>query len=216
MGKPSTLSITQSTEAGTVYTKKELSHLITIAKEYNLYVHMDGARLSNALVELDMDPKELKDLGIDILSLGGTKNGCMMAEAIIFFNKGISKDFAYKQKQAGQLTSKMRYLGAQFIPYLQKNIWKENALHANAMSKKLEDVFKSHDDFQFYYPSNTNERFILMLKTKAEILKNEGVSFYEWPVNDVYDEAKAVYRFVTSYETHEKEIDDLACILRKI
>lgn len=132
------ISISQTTESGTVYSLEEIKSISKFAKENNMLLHMDGARISNAAVSLGCSFKEMtKDLGIDVLSFGGTKNGLMYGEAIIFFNKDLARDFAFTRKQNLQLASKMRFLSAQFIPYLKENIWFECAKNANDMALYL-------------------------------------------------------------------------------
>lgn len=141
--QPKIISITQATEMGTVYTVDEIKTLADFAHQNDMYLHMDGARIANAAVSLGLDFKSFtKDAGVDILSFGGTKNGMMYGEAILFFNKQLGQDFKYVRKQGMQLASKMRYISAQFERYLSDNLWHKNAEHSNKMAKLLESYMK--------------------------------------------------------------------------
>ena len=136
--QPKVISISQVTELGTIYSPEEIKALAEFAHENNMFLHMDGARLSNAVVALETDFKSITvDAGVDVLSFGGTKNGLMFGEVVIFFGKNKGIDFEYLRKQGMQLHSKMRYISAQFDRYLTDNLWKKNALTANSMAKKL-------------------------------------------------------------------------------
>ncbi|MGC9344427.1 MAG: threonine aldolase family protein, partial [Bacteroidales bacterium] len=137
--QPKVISITQASEMGTVYTVEEIREITEYAHSMGLLVHMDGARISNAAVSLGKDFKDFTvDAGIDVLSFGGTKNGMMYGEAVIFFNKHLAHDFKYRRKQGMQLASKMRFISAQFTAFLSDDLWKKNAQHANRMAKLLE------------------------------------------------------------------------------
>ncbi|USO02072.1 MAG: low specificity L-threonine aldolase [Alphaproteobacteria bacterium] len=192
MVKPGAISLTQPTEIGTVYTLDEIKKL----KQLELPIHMDGARFSNALAYLGVSPKEMIQ-HIDVLSLGGTKNGCMIGELVVFFNKDYAKDFSYRVKRAGQLLSKTRYVAAQMIAYF--DVWIENAQHANKQAKKLFDILSQN--FKPAYPIETNQVFFHMDIKNAQKLQEAGVKFYHWE--------KDIYRFVTHFMTTDEKINQL-------
>lgn len=203
MGMPAALSLSQSTESGTIYTPEEIRALTEVARRYHLPVHMDGARFANALVSLGCSAAELTwQAGVDVLCLGGTKNGAMMAEAVVFFNKDLVKTFDYHHKRAGQLMSKMRYIAAQFLAYLNDDVWLRNALHANEMTSYLEEVLIRYEGVELLHPVETNEIFVRLPKELATHLVGQGCHFYEWG-----PPAHHTYRFVTSWMTSESEIE---------
>ena len=141
--QPGLISVTQVTELGTVYTVDEIRNIADLAHSHGMFLHMDGARISNAAVSLGLPFRSFtKEAGVDILSFGGTKNGMMIGEATLFFNPALSAYSKYYRKQAAQLYSKMRFVSAQFVPYLRDNIWKINATHANSMAKILESEIR--------------------------------------------------------------------------
>src|SRR5690606_30773414 len=132
------LTVTQSTEAGTLYKADELARLVALARARNLAVHMDGARFANALAATGLTPAEMTwKAGVDVLSFGATKNGALAAEAVVFFDPGRAADFAFRRKRSGHLFSKMRFLSAQLEAYLADGLWLRNAAHANAMAARL-------------------------------------------------------------------------------
>ena len=202
--QPGLISITQSTEIGTVYTIDELSKLIDFAHNNGLYVHMDGARLANAAAYLNCSLKNItSDIGIDVLSLGGTKNGMMLGEAVIIFRKDFVDDFKYLRKQSMQLLSKMRYISAQFKAYFEDDLWLKNALHANKMAKFLSNKLrKLEPDIKIVYKVEANAVFVKLPKRYIEPLKK---MFYFY----VVDSNGPIIRLMTSFETQESDIDEL-------
>ena len=147
--QPRCLTITQSNEAGGVYSLAELRRLTGIARDFDLKVHMDGARFANALVSLGCTPAEMTwKLGVDVLSFGATKNGAMAAEAVVFFDPALVGDFAFRRKRAGHLFSKMRFLSVQLDAYLENDLWLKNARHANAVAKRMADGLKAIDGIE--------------------------------------------------------------------
>ena len=138
--KPKVVTLTQSTEVGTVYTVEEVRAIAAIAKRRHLKVHMDGARFANAVASLNVHPSEITwRAGVDVLCFGGTKNGLPVGEAVMFFDKALAADFAYRLKQAGQLASKMRFISAPWLGLLDNDVWLRNARHANAMARLMAD-----------------------------------------------------------------------------
>jgi threonine aldolase len=205
--KPRAISITQSTEFGTVYTCNEISDICEFAHSHNLYVHMDGSRLANAAAYLNKSLKEIvTDTGIDILSFGATKNGGLLAEAVVIFNKKLAEDFPYIQKQAMQLYSKMRFIPAQIIGYLKNDLWLTNAKNANAMAKIIEEGLFSCNKMKIINPVETNQIFIEMpVSLKDEILKN----YYLYIISENQKEQTCVIRVITSYNSNIDEVNKL-------
>jgi threonine aldolase len=200
--KPTVVSIAQSTEYGTLYSIEELRAISAICKKYNLLLHMDGCRLANAAVALQTSLKAITaDIGVDVLSFGGTKNGMLFGEAIIFFRKELAEEFAYIRKQGLQLNSKMRFLSAQFIPYLEKNIWQRNALHANKMCQQLAEGLAKKTGVELAYPVQTNQIFAYFPKEKIEMTQ-EKLFYYVW------NEKLNLVRLVTSFDTTEIEVEE--------
>lgn len=193
------LSLTQPTELGTVYSLAELKALISWAKQYQLLVHIDGARLANACVHLNCTFREMTtDLGVDIVSFGGTKNGLMGAEAVLFLNPDLANDFKFIRKQAGQLPSKSRFLAAQLSTYLKNDLWKEIAIHSKNMAVQLERGLKELG-LSPSYPVQSNAVFVRFPKEKIKKLR-EDYFFYVW------DENSFECRLMTSWDTTSDDI----------
>ncbi len=199
--RPRAISVTQSTELGTVYTLDELRGLRAIADRFGLFMHMDGARIANAVASLGADPAEVVK-GIDILSFGGTKNGAMLAEAAVILNPALIEDFAYIHKRAGQLPSKARYVSAQLLALLSDGLWIELGAHANAMAQALRDGLLAMDGVGLLYPVEANELFVTLPGAKADAVLAKGHRFYPWP-----NEGDDAYRLVTSYMTTQADVD---------
>lgn len=198
--RPRALSLTQSTELGTVYALDELADLTAFARAHGLYVHMDGARLANAVASLGCQPHEVV-AGVDILSFGGTKNGAMLAEAAVILNPALAEDFAYIHKRGGQLPSKARYISAQLLAQLEDGLWLDLARHANAMAKALETGLRQVDGVAVLYPVEANEVFVSLPSAMAERLFARGHHFYAWP-----NEGQDAYRLVTNFATTPAEV----------
>ena len=198
--QPKAVYISQVSELGTVYTIEEVKAIADLLHAHNMYLHMDGARLANACAYLNCSMKQVTvDAGVDILSFGGTKNGMMMGEAVISFRPEITENLQYYRKQSAQLASKLRYLSAQFIPYLENNLWLENAIKANISAAKLAEVLKQYPQIQFTQKVETNQIFFTI---PSEPLKKllERYFFYMW--NEENNEA----RLVTSWDTTGEDI----------
>jgi threonine aldolase len=169
---------------------------------------MDGARFANALVSLDVTPAEMTwKSGIDVLSFGATKNGCLAAEAIIFFKKDLVGNIAFLMKRAGHLLSKMRFVSAQLDAYISNDVWLRNAKHANRMGKKLSNGLKKHPIIELTYPTEANEIFAKFPQNMIKYINSEGYKMNEEELN-----GKAV-RLVTSWNTSEKDVDRFLEIL---
>ena len=207
------LSLTQASEAGQVYQLEEIRALTDIAHQHGLHVHMDGARFANAIAAVDCSPAAMTwQAGIDVLSLGATKNGALAAEAVIFFNKALAKDFVARRKRAGHLISKGRLLGAQMVGWLKNNHWLTLAAHANQMAAKIDQALAAHPDYQVIWPVPANELFVLMSKQNIARLRAEGAVFYEWPAAFLPAELAAdkehdVVRLVTSFQTEPQDVE---------
>jgi len=201
--QPAALSISQASEAGTVYGPAEIHHLSEVAKEFGLYMHMDGARFTNALCTLGCSPADLTwKAGVDVLCFGATKNGAMSAEAVIFFNQNLAREIAYRRKRGGHLFSKMRYLAAQWDAYLSNELWLRNASHANAMAKKLKSGLETIVGSELYYQVEANEIFITLPEASLKAIEAAGYAFYRWQ-----DANSPLIRLVTSFDTKEKDVD---------
>jgi len=198
--QPRVISISQVTEMGTVYQPKEIIALADLAHKNNMLLHMDGARIANAAVSLGLNFKAFtKDCGVDILSFGGTKNGMMMGEAVLFFNAELTKNTKYIRKQSMQLYSKMRFVGAQFLAYFENDLWKETATHANKMAKLLESEVAKIPQIQIIQTVDANGVFAIVPKHIIKPLQ-EKFFFYIW------NETRPEVRWMTSYDTTEEEI----------
>ncbi|MDZ7759275.1 MAG: low specificity L-threonine aldolase [Desulfovermiculus sp.] len=177
--RPKVVSVTQPTEVGTVYSVDELKNLWAMARTYSLAIHMDGARLANALEFLQVSPREITwECGIDVLCLGGTKNGMAVGDAVIFFNRAKAEDFEYRCKQAGQLASKMRYLAAPWVGMLRDGQWLENARHANACARLLEELLRQIPDVEILFPRQANAVFVSFPAQLTAALHARGWHFH--------------------------------------
>lgn len=218
-GRGAAVTMTQATETGTIYDLNEIEEIARIAQANNLPLHMDGARFANALVALDATPAEMTwKRGVDVLSFGGTKNGCWCAEAIVFFNPELAKDFPFLRKRTAQLFSKSRFIAAQFEAYLQDNLWLDLARHANAMADRLREGFASLDSARLAWPTSSNEVFAILPKASAKAAEAKGARFYDWLVPRDMPEAvgqhEILIRMVTSFATTEEDVDQFLAICR--
>jgi threonine aldolase len=204
--KPGAVSLTQATEWGTVYSLEEISALCAQARKNALPVHMDGARFANALVHLGCSPAEATwKRGVDVLSLGATKNGALGAEAVVFFDPDQALDFERRRKRAGQLASKLRFLSAQLLAYLQDGLWLDNARHANDMAARLARGFKSVAGATLLHPVQANELFVVLPEATVIALE-QHFKFYRWPLHAA--ESGLAIRLVTSYATLSADVDE--------
>lgn len=209
--QPAAISLSQCTESGTVYQKNEIEAICKLARHYNLSVHMDGARFANALVATGESPASLTwCAGVDVLSLGGTKNGAMAAEAVVFFNRNLAKSADYTQKRQGQLFSKMRYFSCQFLALFEEDLWLKNALHANHMATRLMEILQRCEGVSLLYPVEANEIFVHMPDSLTKHLRDRGVLFYDWGIP-----GDRHYRFVCSAHTHVVDLQELETLCKK-
>jgi threonine aldolase len=207
--QPKVISITQATEMGTVYSVGEIVKIADFAHKNGMLLHMDGARLSNAAVSLNLPFKTFTtDAGVDVLSFGGTKNGMMFGEAVCFLKPGLSKDFKYIRKQGMQLASKMRFISAQYIACFENDLWKKCASHSNSMARLLYEKVKNIDEIKVTQPVQSNGVFVIIPPRIAENLSNHFF-FYPW------NEKTSEYRWMTSWDTTEEDIENFVELLKK-
>jgi len=208
--QPRILSITQSTEVGTVYQIDEIRELADYAHINNMLLHVDGARISNAAAFLNKRFREFTiDAGVDVVSFGGTKNGMMYGEAVVFFSKKYSEDFKYLRKQGMQLASKMRYISSQFERYLTDNLWLDMARHSNKMAKILESEIQNIPEIKITHPVETNMIFAIIPREITRALQEEYF-FY------VRNEKRNEVRWMCAWDTTEEDIKGFVKTLKKL
>ncbi len=209
--QPKVVSITQPTELGTLYTKDEIRSLADMAHKYGGFLQLDGARIANAAAAMGCSYKEITaDLGVDIMSFGGTKNGMMMGEAVLIFNNGFKEgsNFPYVRKSLGQLYSKMRYVSAQFSAYLNDDFGLSLAANANAMASYLAEQIKLHTpQIEQAYSVDANAVFVVMPKEVVSQML-EKHSFYVW------DEKTSLVRLMCPFTTQKEFVDEFVADLR--
>jgi threonine aldolase len=202
--QPRVLSITQSTEVGTVYQPAEIQALARFAHERGMFLHMDGARISNAAAAQRVTLREAtRALGVDVLSFGGTKNGLMGAEAVVFFRPELAEDFLFVRKQGMQLASKMRYLSAQMEALLSHDLWRRNAEQANAMARLLEREIRKIEGVRIAYPVEANGVFAYVPRGAIQKIQ-ERYFFYVW------NEEESMARWMCSFDTTEEDVLEFA------
>jgi threonine aldolase len=207
--QPRVISITQATEMGTVYSVPEIRAIADYAHSRNMLLHMDGARIANAAVALDLPFKAFTtDAGVDVLSFGGTKNGMMFGESICFLTPGLSADFKYIRKQGMQLASKMRFISAQYTGYFKNDLWKKLASHSNAMAAKLGEKLSGIEGIIITQKVQSNGVFVIMPADIAEKMRSHYF-FYPW------DEKRSEWRLMCSWDTEENDILEFVELLKK-
>ncbi len=212
--KPAAVSLTQATEWGTVYRPREVAAIAAIAAEHGLPVHMDGARFANALATLGCSAAEATwKSGVDVLSLGATKNGALCAEAVVFFEPKLARDFERRRKRAGHLWSKMRFLSAQLVAYLSGDLWLANARHANAMASALGEGLSAVPGARLLQAVEANEVFVALPEKTVAALEKNGFGFYRWPFPGLVDAVSI--RLVTSYASHAADVADFVDTARR-
>jgi len=213
-GQAVAVSITQASEAGTVYSLDEIAAIGEISRRHGLALHMDGARFANAMVALNTSPAEMTwRRGVDLLSFGATKNGCWCAEALVVFDPARYADMQFIRKRAGQLFSKSRFVAAQFLAYFHDDLWLTNARHANAMAGRLAAVLEAASA-RFAWKSEANALFPIIADDVAAKMAATGASFHEWPappsVRPFMAGQERMHRLVTSFATQPSEVDAIA------
>jgi threonine aldolase len=207
--QPRVISITQATEMGTVYKPKETRDLARFAHQRDMFLHVDGARIANAAASLGLTLREAtRDLGVDVLSFGGTKNGAMGAEAVVFFDKKLARDFLYLRKQGMQLASKMRFISAQFEALLSDHLWRKNAEHSNQMAQLLEKEISKIPQVKIVYKVEANGVFARIPRQAIAKLQKRYF-FYVW------NEEQSVVRWMCSFDTTEEDVKQFAKFVAK-
>ncbi len=208
--QPRVISITQATEVGTVYQAPEIKTLARFAHRRGMFLHMDGARLANACASLGLNLRQAtRDLGVDVLSFGGTKNGALGAEAVVFFDAKLAANFQYLRKQGMQLASKMRFVSAQFEALLSRGLWLKNARHANRMAKLLEKEVRSIPGVKVVYKVEGNGVFARIPQSAIARLQKRYF-FYVW------DDVQSVVRWMCSFDTTEEDVKQFAAFVRLV
>ncbi len=209
--QPAAISISQATEAGTLYTLAEVGALGALARRYGLALHMDGARFANAVAALGCSPAEITwRAGVDVLSFGATKNGALAAEAVIFFDPEKAADFAFRQKRGGHLFSKMRFLSAQLDAYLADGLWLRNAMHANCVAARLAEDLAQIAGACLRYPTQANEVFVELPERAIRALAEAGFGFYRWG-----GESSRCLRLVAAFDSRLEDAEALIGVARR-
>ncbi len=196
--QPAALSVTQATELGTVYRMHELTSLSESAHRNGLKVHMDGARFANAVAFLDCHPGDLSwRAGVDVLSFGATKNGALAAEAVVFFDLSLVRDFELRRKRAGHLLSKSRYVSAQLLAYIETDLWRRNAQRTNTLAQRIGLAAGA----RLLHPVEANEVFVQLGAAGKDALRSSGFEFYDWGTQDCGEA-----RFVVSWDQPEADV----------
>jgi threonine aldolase len=217
--QPAVLSISNAAELGCVYDAAEVAALAEVARGRGMKVHMDGARLANAVVASQMSPADLTwRSGVDVLSFGATKGGCLMAEAIVLFDRSRAEALGYLRKRAGQLISKQRFMAAQFAAWLDDGHWLELAAHANGRALRLALGIAASGKGRVVTMPEANEVFVVFTEATAARLQAAGARFYAWNARHMPEAGlqpgEAVYRLVTSFATEAQEVDRFLALLR--
>jgi threonine aldolase len=208
--QPRVISITQATEVGTVYRPNELRALADFAHDHGMFLHVDGARVANAVAALGLNLKQAtRDLGIDVLSFGATKNGALGAEAVVFFNPELAANFKFYRKQGMQLASKMRFISAQFEALFTNDLWLQNAQHANRMAQLLKRELSKIPQVKIIYNVEANGVFA-QIPPKAIAKLQKRYFFYVW------NEAQSVVRWMCSWDTTADDVKQFAEFLRRV
>jgi threonine aldolase len=216
------VSITQANELGLVYSPREIQSISRVCKQHGLKLHMDGARFSNAVVSQACTPAELTwKSGVDVLSLGATKCGALCAEAVIFFDASLSKEFIHHRKRSGHLLSKGRLFGAQMTGWLRDDHWLELARNANTQAAGLADSMSAIDGVRIVWPTEGNQVFATMPEKLADELRNAGAEFYEWypaslPIDFEHAASDVFVRLVTSFSTRDEDRDEFIALMTEL
>ncbi|HZP98324.1 MAG TPA: low specificity L-threonine aldolase [Reyranella sp.] len=210
--QPAAVSITQATECGTVYGPEEIAAISTCTRRHGLKLHMDGARFANALSFVGCSPAELSwQAGVDVLSLGATKNGAMGAEVVVFFEPGLAKEFEFRRKRGGHLFSKMRLLSSQLDAYFTDGLWLANARHANTMARRLVAGLTTLKGVQLLYRVDANEIFVVLPAHIHDALQEAGAQYHPWPSDRPGERA---FRLVTAFDTDPAAVDQFLAVAK--
>ena len=218
-GQPVAVSLTQITELGAAYAPAEIAAIAGVAGRRRLAVHMDGARFANAVAALGVAPADLTwRAGVEVMSFGGTKNGCIAADAVVFFDPAKADDFAFARQRAGHGFSKNGLIAAQFEAYLAGDHWLELARHANAMAARLAAAIAAAEGARLALPPDGNEVFAIVAKETDERLRAAGAAYYPWstaslPADSPVGEEEVLIRLVTSFQTAIADVDRFVAAL---
>ena len=217
-GQPAAISITQATEIGTVYSLDQIAALADIAHGEGLPLHMDGARFANALVSLEATAAEMTwKAGVDVVSFGGTKNGCWCAEAVVFMDPGKAREFPFIRKRAAQLFSKSRFIAAQFEAYFADGLWLDVARHANAMTRQLAQAIEASPHARLEWQPQANELFPILSDEIVEKLRHAGAAFYPWHPPHGHGKSietgETMCRLVTSFATTTEDVERFGALI---
>ena len=208
--QPRVISITQSTEMGTVYQAEEIQALARFAHEHDMFLHLDGARIANAAAYLGQTLRQAtRDLGVDVLTFGGTKNGIMGGEAVVFFDRSLSADFLFLRKQGMQLASKMRFIAVQFEALLTNDLWRRSAEHANRMARLLEAEVRKIPQVRIAWKVESNGVFVQIPRHAIETIR-ERYFFYPWI------EYENIVRWMCSFDTTTEDITEFASFVAEV
>ncbi len=210
--QPAVISLTQASEAGTVYSQSEIAEIAALARAGGMKLHLDGARFANALVHLGCTPAEATwRAGVDAMSFGATKNGALCAEAVIFFNPREAADFEYRRKKSGHLLSKMRFVSAQLASYLDQGRWLDRAARANALAQRMAQGFAAVPGAELAHPVQANAVFVRLPNEAIARLRDAGAVFYDWAPSDG---RRTLVRLVLSFATPETDVERFLDIAR--
>lgn len=218
LGQGTMVTMTQTTEAGSVYSLDEINALSQVAKTHNLPLHMDGARFANALVKLECSPAEMTwKRGVDMVSFGATKNGCWCAEALVVFNRDLLHHFQFLRKRAGHLFSKTRFISAQFEAYFQDDVWLKLARHSNTIGEQLEKTIRSSNRARLAWPSQSNQVFFVADKLDAQTMLDQGACFHPFPtpkgMEDQIASHEHIYRLVAGFASTPEDVKAFDTVL---
>jgi threonine aldolase len=206
------VSLSQATEAGTIYRPGEIGAIAEVARRHGVRLHIDGARFANALVAQNASLADLTwRAGVDALSFGATKNGAMAAEAVVFFDKSLAAEMPYRRKRGGHLFSKMRFLAAQFDAYLEGDLWLRHARHANAEAGRLADGLGRLPGARLLHPVEANEVFVALPEPVIAGLEQAGFRFYRW-----IEEGPRVIRLVTAFNTEPAHVTEFLATAERL
>jgi threonine aldolase len=211
--QPAAVSITQASEAGTIYSPHEIREIAEVAGRHGLAVHMDGARLANAVASLNCAPADITwRAGVDALSFGATKNGAMAAEAVVFFRPEMGREMGYRRKRGGHLVSKMRYVSAQLLAIIEDNRWLAYAAHANRLAARLAEGLTGLAEAALEFPVEANEVFIALPDAMVSGLRDDGFRFYSWGKRR---QDRTLVRLVTAFDTRDEDVEALIISARR-
>jgi threonine aldolase len=211
---PTTVSVTQATECGTCYRPEEISAISAFAKSRGLKLHMDGARFANALAHLGCSPADATwRAGVDVMSFGGTKNGALSAEAVVFFDATLVSDFEYRRKRSGHLVSKMRFVSAQLLALIEGDTWLRNARRANALAQKLAEGLSHIEGTELAYPVDANSLFVHLPDSALAKLRETGAEFLDWATSE---NGRTLVRLVCSFATPDADVDKFLKLARSV